>query len=132
MNPLVNEEKVKLMTKLASYEKTQGKKDFTIMRRMKADYISHNGFITCFFVTIALIIVFGANFLLQFINEMSEFTTFDYVGEGVGYLTIWIFFMVIYTFISGRLYRSEYEGAETRINKYKKQLKELGKFTRTK
>lgn len=102
------------------------------MKRMKADYISHNGFITCFFVSVALVIMFAANFLLKFINEMSDFTTYDYVGEGIEYLAIWIFFMVIYTFISGRLYRNEYDEAETRIKKYKKQMKELGKFARNK
>ena len=59
---MVNEKKIILMTKLASYEKKQGKKDLEVTQRMKNDYISYNGFVNCVLVTIALIIILGGRF----------------------------------------------------------------------
>lgn len=122
---MINEKRLKTMIKLASYEKNQGKEDFKIIRRFKFDYISLNGFAGILLATIALIILFGLNFLEDFIANMARITEFDFVGTGIGYLTIWILVIVVYAFASGRLYRSKYRAAKKRVDTYRKTLHQL-------
>ncbi len=126
---MANEERIRLMTKLASYEENQGKKDFRIMRRSKSDHISYNSFVTCVLASIAVFIVFAADFGSKFIENLAQFTDYDFVGDGIEYLTLWILIMAVYSFLSGRMYRKEYDEAEKRIMDYKKDMKELGQMS---
>lgn len=127
---MVNEDKIKLMIKLASYEENEGKKDFKIMRRAKSDYISINSFVACVLASIAVFIIFIADFGSKFIENLAQFTDYDFVGDGIEYLTIWILIMAIYSFFSGRMYRKEYNESEKRIKIYQKTLKDLGKISK--
>lgn len=129
---MINEEKVKVMTRLASYESNQGKKDLEIVKRLKFDYISYNGFLACFFASIAVLILFAADFGIKFMENLADFTNYDFVGEGIGYLTLWIFIIVIYSFVTGRMYRKEYDDAAERVQRYKEELKSLEKFSKSK
>jgi hypothetical protein len=129
---MVNEEKIKIMTKLASYEENEGKKDLEIIKRTKADYISYNSFVTCLFASIAVFVLFAADFGSKFLDNLARFTDYDFVGEGVGYLTIWILIMAVYSFLSGRMYRKEYDVAEVRLKHYQKELRDLEKYTKSK
>lgn len=126
MYPLANEEKIKLMTKLASYEDNQGRKDLRIMRRTKSDYISYNSFVTCVLASIAVLIIFAADFGSKFIENLAQFTDYDFIGDGIQYLTIWILIIAVYSFLSGRMYRKLYDDAEKRVKFYQKGLKDLG------
>ena len=128
---MVSKEKIISMTKLASYEEHLGKKDVEIVKRMKSDYISYNGFVTCFFASIAVFILFAADFGSKFFENLSQFTDYDFVGEGIEYLTIWILIMAVYSFFSGRMYRKEYDDAEKRLKIYQKELKNLEKYTKS-
>lgn len=129
---MINEQKIISMTKLASYEENVGKKDFEIIKRMKSDYISYNSFVTCFFASIALFILFVADFGSKFMENLAQFTDYDFVGEGIEYLTIWILLMAVYSFFSGRMYRKEFDNAEKRLKIYQKELRNLEKYTKGK
>jgi len=129
---MINEEKIKIMTRLASYENNEGKKDLEIVKRLKFDYISYNGFLACFYASIAVLILFAADFGIKFIENLANFTEYDFVGEGIEYLTIWIFLIVIYSFVTGRMFRKEYDDANKRVQKYKESLKTLEKFSKSK
>lgn len=129
---MINEEKVKVMTRLASYESNQGKKDLEIVKRLKFDYISYNGFLACFFASIAVLILFAADFGIKFMENLADFTDYDFIGEGIGYLTIWIFIIVVYSFVTGRMYRKEYDDANERVQQYKEALRSLEKFSKSK
>jgi hypothetical protein len=129
---MINEEKVKIMTHLASYESNQGKRDLEIVKRLKFDYISYNGFLACFFASIAVLILFAADFGIKFMENLADFTEYDFVGDGIEYLTLWIFIIVIYSFVTGRIFRKEYDDANSRVQKYKESLKSLEKFSKSK
>lgn len=128
---MVNQDKIINMTKLASYEENLGKKDMNIVKRMKSDYISYNSFVTCFFASVAVFILFAADFGSKFLENLAQFTDYDFVGEGIEYLTIWILIMAVYSFLSGRMYRKEYDDAERRLKLYQKELKNLEKFSKS-
>lgn len=126
----MDKERLKLMIKLASYEENQGKKDLRIMRRIKADYISYYSFTTCGFASIAVFIIFAADFGSKVIENLARFTDYDFVSDGIEYLTLWILIMAVYSFFSGRMYRKEYEEAEKRVNAYKRDLIRVGKMAK--
>ncbi len=75
---------------------------------------------------------FCGGFGSKFLENLAQFTDYDFVGEGIEYLTIWILIMAVYSFVSGRMYRKEYDDAERRVKVYQKELKDLEKFAKGK
>lgn len=121
---MVNQEKVKLMTKLASYEKN-GKEDLISTEYFRADYVSYNSFLIMLGVSISLLFFFLADFGGKFFDNMQNFFEFDFIGQGMDYLTIWLVFMVIYGVIASVVYRKRYNDSKRRIDIYQKMLKDL-------
>ena len=125
---MINKEKVRIMTKLASYEKNIGKEDFTVNGFFKTNYISYNNFKTRLGVTLALLIIFAGDFVVNLSSNINKITEFDFVKAGLKYLIIWLVMMVLYTIISTHIYRTRYNNAQTRINKYKELLNKLDNY----
>ncbi len=55
---MINEDKVKLMMKLATYEQSEGKEDQKVMEFFKGDFISFNTFMMLLGVSVALVLFF--------------------------------------------------------------------------
>ncbi|MBC7958938.1 MAG: hypothetical protein H7X94_03640 [Vallitaleaceae bacterium] len=125
---MLDHEKVKLMTRLAIYEKNVGKDDLKKMDFFKPDYISFNNFKMQFSVTVALIFIFGIEFSKIVIDNIVDITDYNFVALGVKYLTIWVGLMVVYTIISTISIRLEYSKSKRRIDEYEKMLKNLEKI----
>lgn len=125
---MINEDKVKLMMKLATYEQNEGKEDLKVMEYFKADYISYNTFIMLLGVTVSLMLFFLADIGGKFFDDMQAFIEYDYVGQGMEYLTIWIVFMVIYGIIASIVYRRRYKETKKRLDLYQKNLRDLRKM----
>lgn len=122
---MINEEKVKLMMKLATYEQREGKEDLKVMEFFKADFISYNTFIMMLGVTVSLLLFFLADIGGKFFDDMQAFIEMDYIGMGMEYLTIWIVFMVIYGIIASVVYRRRYKETKKRLDIYQKNLRDL-------
>lgn len=125
---MINEEKVKLMMKLATYEKREGKEDLKVMEFFKGDYISYNTFVVLLGVSISLFLFFLADLGGKFFDNMQTFIEYDFVGQGMEYLTIWIVFMVAYGLIASVIYRRRYKGTKKRLTIYRKNLNDLRKM----
>lgn len=121
---MVNQEKVKLMTKLASYEES-GKEDIASTEYFRADYVSYNSFLVMLGVSVSLLFFFLADFGGKFFDNMQTFIEYDFVGQGMDYLTIWLVFMVLYGVIASIIYRKRYNDSRRRIEIYQKMLKDL-------
>lgn len=121
---MYNQEKVKLMMKIASYEK-KAVDDLTINSYFKGDYVAYNGFLLLLGVTGSLLFFFIADFGGKFFDNMQMFIEYDFVGQGMDYLTIWLVFMVIYGVIGSVIYRRRFNDSKRRIDIYKKMLKDL-------
>ncbi len=121
---MVNQEKVKLMTKLASYEKS-GREDITSTEYFRADYVSYNSFLMMLGVSVSLLFFFLADFGGKFFDNMQTFIEYDFVGQGMDYLTIWLVFMVVYGVVASVIYRKRYNDSRRRIEIYQKMLKDL-------
>ena len=91
---MVNENKVKLMTELASYLEGKGRSDLKVMRRFKLDYVSLNSFRVMLLATLGLLIIFGLDVLNKFLNNIENISEFDFIGQGTVYLTLWVLAML--------------------------------------
>ena len=121
---MVNQEKVKLMSKLASYEKS-GRDDLTVLEYFRADYVSYSSFLMMLGVSVSLLFFFLADFGGKFFDNIQTFIEFDFIGQGIDYLIIWLVFMVIYGVIASVIYRKRYNDSRRRIDIYQKMLKDL-------
>lgn len=122
---MINEEKVKIMMKLSAYEKGEGKEDLKVMEFFKGDYISYNTFLMMLGVTVSLLLFFLADLGGKFFDNMQTFIEYDFVGQGIEYLTIWIAFMVIYGIIASIVYRRRYKDTKRRLDIYRKNMNDL-------
>ena len=122
---MVNENKVKLMTELASYLEGKGKSDLKIMRRFKLDYVSLNSFRVMLLATLGLLIICGLDVLNKFLSNMENISEFDFIGQGTVYLTLWVLAMLFYAIIGGRIYRQRYTEAKQRADRYESLLNRL-------
>ena len=121
---MFNPDKVRLMTKLASYEKN-GKDDLATTEFFKADYVAYNSFIMLVGVSFSLLFFFLADISGKFFDDMQTFIEMDFVSQGMDYLTIWLVFMVIYGIIASVIYRRRFNDSQRRIDLYRKMLRDL-------
>ena len=74
---MVNEERIKLMTRMAAYEKEEHKKNRAIVGFFKSDYISMQMIKSMIASTLAFAIVFGLYVLYDFELFMKEIYKMD-------------------------------------------------------
>lgn len=122
---MVNENKVKIMTEIASYLEGKGKSDLKVMRHFKLDYVSLNSFRVMLLATLGILIIFGLDVMDKFLNNMENISEFDFVGQGTVYLTLWILAMLFYAVVSGKIYRQRYVDAKKRTEEYENLLQKL-------
>lgn len=123
---MISEDKIKLMTKLAIYEKNIGKEDFEMNKYYKSNYISHKSFDINVGVTIALLIIFLFDFVMKFIENIERMTDFDFlVSLGTKYLAVWFVVIIFYSVITNRVFGKKYDNAKLRIDQYKESLNQL-------
>lgn len=122
---MIDENKVKLMMKLTTYEKEEGKEDLKVMGYFKGDYISYNTFLIMLGVSVSLILFFLADLGGKFFDDMQTFIEYDFVAQGVEYLTIWIVFMVVYGLAASLIYRRRFKDTKTRLDVYRKDINDL-------
>lgn len=124
----MNKEKVKIMTKLAIYEKNVGKEDFSVNSYFKSNYVSYNNFKTRLGIAFAMLIIFAGDLMRRVSKDLNNILEFDYVRIGITYLVILVVILIIYTIISTMIYKKRYKKAEIRIGKYKKLLSKLDNY----
>lgn len=122
---MINEDKVKLMMKLSSYEQGEGKEDLKVTEFFKGDYISYNTFLVMLGVSVSLLLFFLADIGGKFFDNMQTFIEYDFVSQGIEYLTVWIVFMVVYGIIASIIYRKRYRDTKERLDIYRKNLNDL-------
>ena len=124
---MINEEKVKIMTKIAMYEQGSGRKYLPISRYYRSDYIGLALIKNFFLVTIGYILVIAAvsvyfgEYLLENIHKMNLMTAGAYII--IGYIVVLAAYSVVtYIQYSVRYYRAkksvkQYYGALTELSR---------------
>ena len=125
---MLNEEKIKIMNKLAMYEQGEGKKYLPVSRYYRSDYIGLALIKNFFLVTIGYCLILAAiaayfgEYLVDNIHKM------DLVAVGrnavIGYVVVLVVFSVA-TYIQ---YSVKYHKAKKSVKEYYQELTQLNKI----
>ena len=125
---MLNEKRIRLMTKLARYESGEGKEELRIARYYRSDYIGLALIKNFFLVTIgyglilALIAAYNLEYLLDNVHKM------DLVSLGVVVLAGYVGTLVVYTLLTYIQYTVKYHRAKKSVKEYYSQLTRLEKI----
>lgn len=125
---MLNEKRLKLMTRMAIYENHDGKEDFKISEYYQKDYASLNTWKSIIWVTIGYAIIAGA-IMLVFLDQIFSVSSLSglLIIAGVvvsGYLIV----AVITGIIAHDFYKKKHIEARKRVKKFNNNLTRLGRM----
>ena len=122
---MLNEERIILMTHMASYEKNEGKKNMAVGKFFRSDYIT----IQILKAMLSATIVYGACFavyiLYQFEDFMENIYNMDLIGFAKNVLLYYAVTVIVYTIISYVVCSVRYAKAQKNLKSYYQSLKKL-------
>ena len=123
---MLNQERVILMTKMASYEANEGKKNDSIMHYFRGDYVWFQMLKSVICGTIAFGIIFGMYIFYDFEIFMRDIYKMDLMEFAKSILTKYLFAIGIYAIISYAVYSYRYAKAKNNVKLYMNNLRRLG------
>ncbi len=127
---MLNEEKVILMTRLASYEKREAKNNMAVGKYFRSDFISLHLLKAVIVATICYFIGFGL-YLLYYIEElMAKIYEMDFIEFAKNAISIYVIFVVVYCCLSYVIFTWRFAKARKGIRRYYHNLKKLGAMSR--
>ncbi|HHW66201.1 MAG: hypothetical protein PWP07_606 [Epulopiscium sp.] len=122
---MIDEEKIKLMSKLAIYEKNHGNLDGKINGYFKSDYVYIQNWWTRLSVTIAGFLIIGLILFYKIFVEKVDLFSIDYKAYGMWLGGIIVVLLVVYSVLSSYVHEKRYKASEKRIRKYLQMLRQL-------
>ena len=125
---MINEEKVKIMTKIAMYEQGKGRKYLPVSKYYRSDYIGLALIKNFFLVTIgyimavAAVAVYFGEYLMENLHKM------DLVSMGIYIIVGYVAALVGYSILTYIQYFVKYYKAKKSVKEYYIQLTELSKI----
>ncbi len=122
---MVNEERIKLMTRMAAYEKEKHKKNIKIVSFFKKDYISMQVLKSIVYTTIAFGIILGLYVLYDFEVFMKEIYQMDLFEFAKSVIIVYLIFLGVVLMVThvAALYQYNRAWESTRV--YYMNLKKL-------
>ncbi len=125
---MLNENKVKMMTKMAIYEKNEGKRMLKMSRYYKGDFVTLGVLKSIIASTFAfaVIVIFFA--LCNMEKIVSEVNTMDYtlIAKKLG--TYYIIFLIVFSIVAGIVNAYQYDKSRAGLKKYLSRLNKLERF----
>lgn len=125
---MLNEKKIRLMTKLAIFEENEGKEAIKLDQYYRIDYIRYQVLKTMLCVTLGYLIVLASIMIYHSEYILDKITAIDYKSIGIYIVLVYLFILIFYSFITGIVSYFGYEKAKKKMKKYKKNLKSLRLF----
>ncbi len=122
---MLNEERVRLMTKMACYEEQEGKKNMSVGSYFRSDYIGLQVIKSVINATIAYILLFGVYVLYDLEVFMEDLYKMDLLAFGRTVAIDYLIFVVVYGAISYGVYAYRYSKARRSLKIYYNSLKKL-------
>ncbi len=125
---MLNNKKIRTMTKLALYEQMDGKEDIRMGRYYKTDYVRLQVLKTVINSTVGYILILILIGMYKAEYIISNLVTFDFVRIGQYILGFYIMMMAV--FVTGSIlgYSLKYDKSRKDLSKYYKSLKKLSSF----
>lgn len=125
---MLNEKRLKLMTRMAIYENHDGKEDFKISEYYQKDYASLNTWKSIIWVTIGYAIIIGA-ILLIFLDKIFNVTTISGLLVIAGAIVTGYFMVIVITgIIAHDFYKKKHIEARKRVKRFNNNLTRLGRM----
>lgn len=125
---MLNQDKVRIMTKLAIYKSGEGKEDLKINKYYKYDYLRLQMIKAFVSSTIGSLLVVGLTALYQMEYLILNLTKLDFGAMGKYVLSIYIMVSVFYIIVAITNASIKYKRATKGLIKYNSLLKKLRKF----
>lgn len=125
---MLDEEKIRLMTKLARYENGEGKEELRIARYYRSDYIGLALFRNFFLASLGYLVILlltGSYFADFFVKK---FHTLHVTGIGILVVAGYLLMIGVYSAITYTIYTVRYGRAKKGAASYERRLKELEKL----
>lgn len=122
---MINEDKVILMTKLASYESNEGKKNISIVNYFRGDYIGFQVLKSVIAATISFFALFAVYAFYNFEQLMQDVYKMDLLEYGKSIVILYLCTVGAYGVISYILYSTRYSKAKKSLKHYYNNLKRL-------
>lgn len=122
---MLSEERIILMTKMASYEQNEGKQNVAVGKYFRGDYIAIQVLKSVFGATIAFAIVFALFIFYDFEYFMQDIYKMDIVTFAQNVLLYYVITVVAYGIISYVVYSYRYSKAKKSLKCYYHNLKKL-------
>ena len=122
---MVNENKVRLMAKAASFEKGAGKKALSVNRLFRGDYIGIHmlGAWVCYTIAFAICLALWALYKVEFL--MENINQLDLIAMGRGLLLLYASLLGIYLVINYIVFHMRYRKFRNGLSSYNHILKRL-------
>ena len=125
---MLNEDKVKLMTKMAMYESRQGAEDFKISAYYKKDYSGFHTTVTIIWVTIGYVIAVAVGALAFMSDIIKRFNMTFLVMLLICLATGYIVTVILYGIVASRFYQKKHGDARQRVKKFNHDLTRLNRM----
>lgn len=125
---MLNEERIKLMSRMAAYEENEGRHNMAIGNYFRSDYISLQLLKSVISATITYVIILGIFTFYDFETVMKEMYQVDLLATGKQLLLYYVIFTGIYTLISYIVYSYRYNRAKKSLKNYYVHLHKLAEM----
>lgn len=122
---MINEQRTRMMTKLALYESKRGKKELQITRYAPGDYVTAHMLWSFVCGTIAFVIVLVLWVLYNIESLLIELFSMDIMHLAINILLVYIIFIGLYLGMCYVYISYRYGRYKKRVNKFLLGLKEL-------
>lgn len=122
---MLNEDKVKLMTQMAIYEKRKGKKDMKLTKYFHSDYVSWNMIKTAFAVTVSYMLAAGCWVLYHMEYYLENLYTLDFAELIKSFLTYYAAALAGFLVLSYIVYSVRYNMTMKSLKRFRVKLKKV-------
>lgn len=125
---MLNEERIRSMTKLAIYENNEGKKTIPLTHYYKSDYISKSMMKSFVYGTISFGIIFGMWMIYQMDNAKKSLFGGNLEEFIIQVIVMYLIFIILYLLITYLYAAITFSKSKKSIKKYQALLKKVEKM----
>ncbi len=122
---MLNNRKIRMMTKLAVYENKEGREDIHLSKYYKTDYVRYHVLKSILCATVGYLLLLVTIFLYKSEYIIKKAVTLDYKSIGMYILGIYIIIITMYGLGSIVGYTMKYDASRKKLARYFKLLKRL-------
>ena len=122
---MLDKERIKLMTKLASFEQREDRRVFRVNSYMKKDYVTLHVIYTLFTAGLAFLLIWAVIIVSKYNYVLSNLNNSNIIKMAALVIGSLIIAEVIFGIIAFVFYTLRYRKCRNKMNVYIKQLKKL-------